>query len=56
VEGTTPGDKPAEAAAKVKGWAEGGATWWIEAMWESPRNAEGLKEFLKRIKQGPPAG
>ncbi len=49
-EGATPGDRPDEAAAIVRGWAEAGATWWIEALWtaESPAAAWG------RVEQGPP--
>jgi alkanesulfonate monooxygenase SsuD/methylene tetrahydromethanopterin reductase-like flavin-dependent oxidoreductase (luciferase family) len=54
MEGETPGDDPAKAAAHVKRWAEAGATWWIESRWEVPRDAEGLKVVLERIRQGPP--
>jgi hypothetical protein len=50
MEGETPGDKPEQAAAKVRPWAEAGATWWIEAMWSAPD----LDVVLTRIKQGPP--
>jgi alkanesulfonate monooxygenase SsuD/methylene tetrahydromethanopterin reductase-like flavin-dependent oxidoreductase (luciferase family) len=50
-EGRTPGDDPKQAAAMVRPWAEAGATWWMEAMWEAPNSPEHLRE---RIRQGPP--
>ena len=52
VEGTTPGDKPEQAAAQVRPWTEAGATWWIEAKWD----AEDLEAVHERIRQGPPLG
>ena len=51
VEGTTPGDDPAAGAAKVQPWIEAGATWWIEAMWETMDDPAAV---LARIQQGPP--
>jgi len=54
MEGQTPGDDKDKAAAIVQSWAEAGATWWIEALWNEPRNAKGLKTVHKRIQQGPP--
>jgi len=51
VEGVTPGDDPQAAAAKVQPWAEAGATWWIEAMWES---SDQPSQVLERIRQGRP--
>lgn len=54
VEGTTPGDNPGKATAIIRKWAKAGATWWIEAMWSAPQDANGLRAILKRIKQGPP--
>ncbi len=52
-EGTTPADRPDEAAAEVKSWADAGATWWIESDWGIP--AERLAETLTaRIEAGPP--
>jgi hypothetical protein len=54
VEGVTPASDPARAAAIVAPWAEAGATWWIEAVWEAPRDAGGMKEIQARIQQGPP--
>ena len=54
MEGETPGDDPAQAAAIVREWAEAGATWWIESRWDEPRSLDGLKAVHKRIQQGPP--
>ncbi len=50
VEGTTPGDHPAEAAEIVRGWEDAGATWWNEALW----NAESDAAVRRRVEQGPP--
>lgn len=49
IEGTTPVD-PQGARDKVAPYAEAGATWWIESMWEAPN----FKSVMKRIKAGPP--
>jgi alkanesulfonate monooxygenase SsuD/methylene tetrahydromethanopterin reductase-like flavin-dependent oxidoreductase (luciferase family) len=49
VDGTTPPD-PAAAAASVAPFAEAGATWWVEADWESG-SVEALR---RRIEAGPP--
>ena len=54
IEGETPGDNRERAASIVQPWAEAGATWWIEARWQVPRNAEGLQAVRQRIQQGPP--
>ena len=54
MEGVTPGNDPKKAAATVQPWADAGATWWIESMWESIGNEEGQSSFRKRIQQGPP--
>lgn len=51
VEGVTPGDDPAAAAAIVGPRAAAGATWWIESRWEAPNQPEDLR---RRIRQGPP--
>jgi hypothetical protein len=53
-EGTTPGDDPVRAAAIVRAWADAGATWYNEAMWEAPQGAEGIRQVRERIRQGPP--
>lgn len=53
MEGRTPGDDSAGAAAAVRPWAEAGATWWLEAMWTAPNTPEDVRA---RIVQGPPRG
>ena len=53
-EGSTPGDKPAEAGAAVRPWAEAGATWWTETMWPALDQEVDDKGVLARIRQGPP--
>ena len=50
VEGTTPGDDLNAATETIRGWADVGATWWIESMWETPEP----DVVLARIQQGPP--
>jgi alkanesulfonate monooxygenase SsuD/methylene tetrahydromethanopterin reductase-like flavin-dependent oxidoreductase (luciferase family) len=50
VEGVTPLD-PEAARAKVRPFAEVGATWWIEADWSGNATVESLRE---RIEAGPP--
>lgn len=50
-EGTTPGDDPAAAAAKVRPWADAGATWWIESMWDALND---IDKVWARVRQGPP--
>ncbi len=52
IEGVTPGDDRAAAAAIVGPLAEAGATWWTEAKWEKPNGPE---ELRRRIRQGPPS-
>jgi alkanesulfonate monooxygenase SsuD/methylene tetrahydromethanopterin reductase-like flavin-dependent oxidoreductase (luciferase family) len=54
LEGETLGDKPKEAANKIRPLANAGATWWIESRWAAPRNDEGLQTVRQRIEQGPP--
>ncbi|MFN8473639.1 MAG: LLM class flavin-dependent oxidoreductase [Anaerolineae bacterium] len=54
VEGTTPADDAAQAAAMVTPWAEEGATWWIEALWTAPADAEGNAMVRRRVDAGPP--
>jgi hypothetical protein len=54
VEGVTPGNDPAAAAAQVRPWMEAGATWWIEAMWAANDQADGAEFVRNRIRQGPP--
>ncbi len=50
VEGKTDGADKAAGRELVRRWEEAGATWWIEALWEAPEQAE----VFKRIQQGPP--
>ena len=50
VEGKTPGDDIQQAASIVRPFAEAGATWWLDAMWDPPS----LDPVLARIRQGPP--
>jgi alkanesulfonate monooxygenase SsuD/methylene tetrahydromethanopterin reductase-like flavin-dependent oxidoreductase (luciferase family) len=54
VEGRTPGADPDQAAEITRMWAEGGATWWIEAMWDDPAQPADPDTVLRRIRQGPP--
>src|SRR5437762_9905314 len=51
MEGETPGDDPAQAAAIARPFAQAGATWWHEARWSSISNPGPVRE---RIRQGPP--
>jgi hypothetical protein len=50
VEGQTPGSEPERVVEIVRPYAEAGATWWLEAMWETS-NPENV---LARLRQGPP--
>ncbi len=52
-EGRTPGEDRKKAAAIVRQWEQAGATWWLEAMWESDVTMDDVRE---RIEQGPPRG
>ena len=54
VEGTTPGDDRAQAASIVRPFADAGATWWNEAMWDSMDKPDGVALVRARIQQGPP--
>ena len=54
VEGRTPGTDPERAAAITRLWADGGATWWIEAMWGDPDQPADYEAIRRRIQQGPP--
>lgn len=54
MEGETPGQNPQQAGEQLAPLAEAGVTWWIESLWNIPRNAEGLQEIHQRIEQGPP--
>lgn len=50
MEGRTPGEDPGEASAIVQPWADAGATWWIEALWDTQE----MNDVRVRIQQGPP--
>jgi alkanesulfonate monooxygenase SsuD/methylene tetrahydromethanopterin reductase-like flavin-dependent oxidoreductase (luciferase family) len=50
VQGSTPADDPAAAAAKVRLYVEAGATWWIEANWKTPT----VESVRRRIEAGRP--
>ncbi|HWT78486.1 MAG TPA: LLM class flavin-dependent oxidoreductase, partial [Candidatus Methylomirabilis sp.] len=52
VEGKTPGNDWQRAEAAAAPWAEAGATWFNEAMWDEP-DPEKVRE---RVRQGPPRG
>ena len=51
IEGSTPADDRAAAAATVNAWADAGATWWLEVDWS---NFE-LAPQRRRIEGGPPS-
>jgi hypothetical protein len=55
MEGETPGDDRDESSAIVKVWENAGVTWWIEALWMTPRDESGQRQVHQRIMQGPPA-
>src|SRR2546430_9689810 len=44
VEGETPGDDYKKASEIVRPYAEAGATWWMEANWDSSRRHERSEE------------
>jgi len=55
MEGETPTDDPAKAAAIVSPWAEAGCTWWLDARWQLPHDdAERMREVRERLAAGPP--
>ncbi|MGH2603525.1 MAG: LLM class flavin-dependent oxidoreductase [Dehalococcoidia bacterium] len=55
MEGETPADDPAKAAAIVTPWAEAGCTWWLDARWQMPHDAsERMREVRERLTAGPP--
>lgn len=55
IEGITPVDDSAGAAATVRQWADAGATWWIESMWDTPGTPEEARAAVyRRMRAGPP--
>lgn len=56
VEGMTPIGDPAASADIIRAWADAGATWWIESMWDGPGKTPEEKEanVRRRLLEGPP--
>lgn len=54
VDGWTPGDDPAAAAAEVRKWRDAEATWWTETTWELPQDQVTPEWIVERVAQGPP--
>jgi hypothetical protein len=55
LEGKTPSEDREKAKAIVSPYAEAGATWWVEAVWEYFYASPGDLEVIQnRIRQGPP--
>lgn len=54
VEGSTPGADRKRARKITRSWEKAGATWWIEALWDTLEDQDGPAGLLKRIQQGPP--
>jgi len=57
--GMSPGDDPAEAAARINSAAEGGATWWLELLMPeafgfNPTDPKAYSVLRTRVMQGPP--
>jgi alkanesulfonate monooxygenase SsuD/methylene tetrahydromethanopterin reductase-like flavin-dependent oxidoreductase (luciferase family) len=54
-EGTTPAVDKEAATATAAGWAEAGATWWLESDWSVAGDAgEAAETFRRRLRAGPP--
>lgn len=54
VEGTTPANDAAVARATADRWEQAGATWYNEANWMIPDEADKRAVLLERIRSGPP--
>jgi alkanesulfonate monooxygenase SsuD/methylene tetrahydromethanopterin reductase-like flavin-dependent oxidoreductase (luciferase family) len=55
IEGATPSDDAAGAAAIVAPWEQAGCTWWIESRWELSSDAtERSRRVCERLSAGPP--
>jgi len=57
--GMSPGDDPAEAAARISSAAKGGATWWLELLMPEvygfkPTDPQAYSLLRTRVMQGPP--
>lgn len=61
ISGWSPGENPAEAAARVELYAVEGVTWWVESLdpwrygWENAAQEWPLAQIRERIQQGPPS-
>src|SRR5262245_20326455 len=53
LEGETPSDDPQRAQAILRRWEAAGVTWWLEDVWNKPREQGGLEGMRARIRQGP---
>jgi hypothetical protein len=58
--GMSPGDDPAEAAARINSATKAGATWWLELLMAevydlSPNDPQAYTVLRTRVTQGPPA-
>ena len=49
ISGRTFGLDTAAQKDKIMPWVEAGATWWVEELWDAPK-----EKVLERIRQGPP--
>lgn len=54
MEGSTPAEDSEAAASITSRWAEAGATWWIEGMWEAMGERDWKRRAIGRIEAGPP--
>lgn len=54
VEGETPGDETAAAAATVGAWRDAGATWWLETRWSGEPGESPAASVGERVDAGPP--
>ena len=54
VEGKTSCEDRIEGRRIVQEWAEAGATWWMETMWDAMDQADGPVSVLARVRGGPP--
>jgi hypothetical protein len=50
MEGKTGDLEPAQQHSLLQEWAEAGATWWVESMWDTSE-----AQAADRLRQGPPS-
>jgi alkanesulfonate monooxygenase SsuD/methylene tetrahydromethanopterin reductase-like flavin-dependent oxidoreductase (luciferase family) len=56
VDGETPTEDAAAAAAHVRQWGDAGCAWWLETRWELPHHSdERMDEIRQRLLAGPPS-